>query len=69
MDHLNINSLRNRFELIKEVSFNNINMFFLGEVKLDETFPSNQFKIEGYDIFKLNRNVMGEVFVCKSTKI
>ena len=31
-------------------------MFFLSETKLDETFPSNQFQIEGYKNFRLDRN-------------
>ena len=46
MDHSNINSLQNKFELIKKIFFNNIEVFFLSETKLDETFPSNQFQIE-----------------------
>ena len=41
MGHLNINSLRNKSELIKKVYFKNIDVFFLSEAKLDETFPSN----------------------------
>ena len=52
MDHLNINSLRNKFELI-------IDLFFLSETKLDETLPSNQFQIEGYKNFRLDRNCYG----------
>ena len=34
-------------------------MFFLSETKLDETFPSNTFQIEGYKNFRLNRNCDG----------
>ena len=56
MGHLNINSLRNKFELIKEVFFNNIDALFLSETKLDETFPNNLFQIEGYKNFRLDRN-------------
>ena len=56
MGHLNINSLRNKFQLIKEVFFNNIDALFLSETKLDETFPNNLFQIEGYKNFKLDRN-------------
>ena len=48
MNHLNINSLRNRFELIKEVFYDNIDVLFLSETKLDETFPNNQFQIEDW---------------------
>ena len=53
MGNLNINSLQNKFELIKEVFFNNIDVFFLSETKLDETFPNIQFQIEGYKNFRL----------------
>ena len=56
MGHLNINSLRNKFQLIKEVFFNNIDALFLSETKLDETFRNNLFQIEGYKNFKLDRN-------------
>ena len=52
MDHLNINSLRNKSELI-------IDLFFLSETKLDETRPSNKFQIEGYKNFRLDRNCYG----------
>lgn len=41
MGHLNITSLQNKFELIKEVSFHNIEVFFLNKTKLNETFMSN----------------------------
>ena len=56
MGHLNINRLRNKFERIKEVFFNNIDVFFLSETKPGETFPSNQFQIERYKNFRLDRN-------------
>ena len=54
MGHLNINSLRNKFELIKEVFLNNKDVFFLSETKLDESFPNNQFQIEVYENFRLD---------------
>ena len=60
MGHLNINSLQyKQFELIKEVFFNNIDVFFLTETKLDENFPNNQFQIEDYKNFRLDRNCYG----------
>ena len=34
-------------------------MFFLNETKLDETFPNNQFQIEGYKNFRLDRSCYG----------
>ena len=50
---MNINSLRNKFEVIKE------DVFFLSETRLDETFPNNQFQIGGYKNFRLDRNCYG----------
>ena len=68
MGHLNINSLRSKFELIKEVFFNIIDVFFLSETKLDETLSSNQFQIEGYKNLRMDRNCYGKVFVFTSAK-
>ena len=39
MSNLNIHSLGSKFELVKEVIFGDIDVFFLSETKLDETFP------------------------------
>ena len=54
-----INYLRegneNKNSVIK-VFFNNIDVFFLSETKLDETFLINQFQTEGYKNFRLDRN-------------
>ena len=38
MDHLNINSLRNKFESIKPIISPNFDMFLVSETKLDESF-------------------------------
>ena len=45
---LNINSLRNKFEALKYVIKDNIDIFIITESKLDDTFPTNQFRIDGY---------------------
>ena len=34
-------------------------MFLVSESKLDHIFPSNQFRINGYKIFRLDRNRFG----------
>ena len=46
--HLNINSLRNKFESLKSLMVGNIDILVITETKLDDSFPSNQFLIEGY---------------------
>ena len=46
--HLNINSIRNKFEMLKEVLGNKIVILLKSETKLEDTFPLNQFIIEGF---------------------
>ena len=44
--HLNINSIRNKFEMLKEVVGTKIDILLISETKLDDTFPLNQFVLE-----------------------
>ena len=39
--HLNINSIRNKFEMLKEVVGSKTNNLLISETKLDDTFPLN----------------------------
>ena len=55
MGHININSLRNKFESIKPIS-PNFDIFLVSETKLDESFPNKQFYISGYRMFRQDRN-------------
>ena len=41
--HLNINSIRNKFEMLKEVTGNKIDILLISETKLDDTFPLSLF--------------------------
>ena len=57
---LNINSLRNKFPFIADAINKNIDIFLISETKLDESFPTNQFKIEGFSTpYRLDRNRYG----------
>ena len=38
--HLNVNSLRNRFEMLEELIKDKIDIFLTSETKLDSYFPS-----------------------------
>ena len=38
--HLNVNSLRNKFEAVEELVQNKVDICFLSETKIDETFPN-----------------------------
>ena len=59
MGHLNINSLRNKFESIKPIISPNFDIFLVSETKLDESFPNNQFSISSYRMFRQDRNCFG----------
>ena len=55
--HLNINSLRNKFEFLISLIKDNIDILMISETKLDQSFPTNQFMINGFSIpFCLDRN-------------
>ena len=46
--HLNINSIRNKFEALKFIIDNNIDIFLISETKLEDSFPTAQFLIKGF---------------------
>ena len=46
--YLNVNSVRNKFENFKEIINGNVDIFTIAETKLDGSFPTSQFEIEGY---------------------
>ena len=48
--HLNINGLRNKLEI-----------FFVSETKLDESFPKHQFNVPGFKSHRADRNSHGGV--------
>ena len=48
IDHLNINSLQNKFEMLKEVTRNKIDILLISETKLDDAFLLSQFNLEGF---------------------
>ena len=50
--HLNIKSLRNNFESISELIKGKYDIFLINEIKLDASFPSNQFSMSGYKFVK-----------------
>ena len=56
--HLNINSFRKKFVFTKDI-IKLFDVFLVSESKLDHTFPSNQFRINGYEMFRLDRNRFG----------
>ena len=60
MAHLNINSLSAKFDQLKLLIGKNIDILVLTEIKIDNSFPSAQFRIEGFSMpFRLDRNRFG----------
>ena len=58
--HLNINSIRNKFEFFANQIKGNLDIALISETKIDESFPINQFLLEGYSTpYRLDRNCHG----------
>ena len=57
LGHVNINSIRNKFHSLIYILDKNIAIFLISETKLDDSFSSAQFKIEGFTtLYRYNRN-------------
>ena len=64
IDHLNISSLQNKFEMLEEIIKDKIDIFLISKRKLDSSFSSAQFLIKGYSTpFRLDRNQNGGRFI------
>ena len=58
--HLNINSLRNKFEALQFIINRNLDIILLSETKLDDSFPSAQFMLKNFGIpYRFDRNSNG----------
>ena len=58
--HLNINALANKIDALKIVIKDKVDILVLVETKLNDSFPINQFVIEGYTTpYRLDRNCYG----------
>ena len=62
--HLNINSLRNKFDQLKILVQDKIDILVVAESKLDDTFLDSQFHIPEYKVpFRKDRNKLGGIIV------
>ena len=60
MAYLNINSIRNKIEDLKTLIAKNVDILAVSETKLDESFPTSQFLIDGFKKpFRYDRNANG----------
>ena len=57
---ININSIRNKFELLFSLVSNNVDVLLISETKIDNTFPVSQFCVPGYSVpVRLDRTGFG----------
>ena len=55
--HININSIRNKLEMLQSLLADYIDILMISESKLDGKFPSSQFQIYGFRTpYRLDRN-------------
>ena len=59
LGHLNINSLRNKFETVKNIIEDTFDIFLISETKIDNSFPNSEFSINGYRMFRRDSNCFG----------
>ena len=58
--HVNINSLRNKFDSLVQLVSENVDILVIGETKLDMTFPKGSFRINGFKSpYRRDRNIDG----------
>ena len=61
ISQININAIRNKIELLSEAVLGNIDILMVSETKIDMSFPSSQFVIQGFAApFRLDRTNTGE---------
>ena len=58
--YLNINSFVSKYDALKTIIPNNVDIMVVGETKLDDSYATSQFNIAGYSYpFRLNRDKHG----------
>ena len=67
--HLNINSIRNKFELLSFLIDGKVDIFLISETKTDGTFPRSQFLMSGYLTYIDWIGMIKEVGLCFLLKI
>ena len=58
--HLNINSIRNKFDNLSKLIRGKVDILLISETKIDDSFPEGQFVIDGFSKpYRLDRNCDG----------
>ena len=61
---INIKSISSKFNQLKELVLKHVDILVVCETKLDETFPSSQFHLDGFSLpYRLDRNRNGGVMI------
>ena len=64
MGHLNINSIRNKFDALSLIFKNNVEIIMISETKLDDSFPTTQIFLHGFSAtYRLERKSKGSGIV------
>ena len=56
---LNINSLRNKFDSFSQMVKDNVDILLISETKIDSSFPTAQFNMNGFTTYRRDRNING----------
>ena len=60
LGHININSIRNKIDLLFDIISNRVDILLISETKIDGTFPKSQFIKQGYsEPYRLDRTAHG----------
>ena len=66
---LNINSIRNKFDVLSLEVHGSVDILLITETKIDQSFPTKQFLMAGYsEPYRLDRNQHGGgllIYVCE----
>ena len=58
--HLNINSIRNKYDNLSQLIRGKIDVLLMSETKIDDSFPKGQFLIDGFSApYRLDRSCQG----------
>ena len=57
MGHLNINSVRNKFDTLSHIVKDNVDILMISETKLDDSFLTAKFLLHGFSApYRLDKN-------------
>ena len=57
--HIDISSIRNKFDQLVDDVKGKVDVFMISETKIDDSFPTMEFHIEGYCVFRSERSEYG----------